>query len=82
MTAAETQVLLDSIIAEINTAADFIGTLDPELIPIVLIGKAIDKQIPGLAATIQNWVEGNPPTDAEKADTASKLAVLGDPNNP
>lgn len=82
MTAQETEQLLTNIIAGLDTASMFAGVIDPKLIPLIAIGQAVDKQIPGLAAAVQNWIEGNNPTDAEKADTAAKLAVLGDPNNP
>lgn len=82
MTPAQTEQLLNNIVAGLDVAEGFIGTLDPALIPLIAIGKAVEKVIPGLAASVQSWIEGNPPTDAEKADLAKKLAVLGDPKNP
>lgn len=82
MTPAELQTLLTTIKNGLNSAADFAGTLDPALIPIIAIGKAVDSQIPGLVATVDAWIQGNPPTDQEIADNAAKLAVLGNPNLP
>jgi len=82
MTPAELKTLLDNIVTEVNGAADFVGAIDPELIPFIAIGKAIDKQIPGLAGTVDNWIQGNPPTDEDKAALAQQLSVLGDPNLP
>ena len=82
MTAQETEILLNQIIADLNIAADFIGTLDPALIPLIIIGKAVDKLIPGVAAQIQTWIEGNPPTQQELEDFKAKLATLGNPDLP
>lgn len=82
MTPEETKSLLDNIVAELNQAADFAGALDPAIIPFIVIGKAVSKQIPGLVSSVQNWVEGNPPTEAEKKELLAKLAVLGNPDLP
>lgn len=82
MTAQEIEQLTNEIIAGLESGADMASVLAPQIIPFVLIGKAIDKVIPGLAGMITRWVDGNPPTDEEKADLQAKLAVLGDPNNP
>ena len=82
MTPSELQTLLDNIVTEVNTAADFAGTLDPAIIPFIVIGKAIDKQIPGLVANIDRWIQGNPPTQADKDALKEQLAVLGNPNLP
>ena len=82
MTPSELQTLLDNIVAEVNTAADFAGTLDPAIIPFIVIGKAIDRQIPGLVANIDRWIQGNPPTQADKDALKEQLSVLGNPNLP
>lgn len=82
MTPSELQTLLDGIVSEVNNAADFVGTLDPALIPFIAIGKGVDRMIPGLAATVDKWIQGNPPTDQEKADLAAQLKVLGNPDLP
>ncbi len=80
MTAQQLQQLLDNIIAGVNDAADYAGIIDPELIPFIVIGEAIDKLVPGIAAHVAAWAAGNPPTVDEKADFVAKLAVLGNPN--
>ena len=82
MTPDEIKTLLDGIITEVNGAADFLGTLDPAIIPFLVIGKAIDKQIPGLVATVDRWIQGNAPTAQEKADMIQQLSVLGNPDLP
>jgi hypothetical protein len=82
MTPAELKTLLDNIVTEVNGAADFAGALDPAIIPFIAIGKAVDKLIPGLAESVDNWIQGNPPTDAEKAELAQQLSVLGNPDLP
>lgn len=82
MTPDQLKTLLENIVTEANNAASFAGALDPALMPFIAIGKAVDQVVPGLVAGIDAWIQGNPPTDAEKADVAAKLAVLGDPNAP
>jgi len=80
MTQQELQDLLNTIVTDLNTAATFAGVIDPALVPFIQIGKAVDKAIPGLAASVAGWIGGQAPTDAEKADFAAKLAALGNPD--
>ena len=82
MTADDLKTLLSNIDAELNGVADFAGALDPALLPFIAIGKAVARQVPGLVAGVAEWVAGNPPTDQDKADLASKLSILSDPNAP
>ena len=82
MTSAELKTLLSNIDAELNGVADLAGVIDPALLPFIAIGKAVGKQVPGLVAGVDNWIQGNPPTQEEKDDLASKLNVLSDPNAP
>lgn len=82
MTAEELKTLLDNIVTEVNGVADFAGVLDPQLLPFIAIGKAVDKQIPGLVASVDNWIQGNLPTADEKANLLAQLAVLGNPDLP
>lgn len=82
MNAAETKQLLENIVGGLNTTLTIAAGVDPALLPFIAIGKALDTQIPGLAADVQNWIEGNPPTEEELAENARKRAVLSDPNLP
>jgi len=82
MTPEELKTLVESIIAEVNNAATLVGALDPALIPFVAIGKAIDKQIPGLVEMVDEWIQGNPPTEADKTELLRQLSVLGNPDLP
>lgn len=82
MTATETQNLLTNIITAVNELGAVGQALAPQYAAFIAVGMAMDKQLPGLVAGVQNWIEGNPPTDAEKADLAAKLAVLGNPDLP
>jgi len=90
MTPDQLQQTLDNIVTEVNTVADTsIGILtgvNPEFgasaAAFLVIGKAVDKLIPGIAASVDTWIQGNPPTAAEKSDFAMKLAVLGDKSRP
>ena len=74
--------LLATIVADLNMAADFVGVIDPALIPFIAIGKAMDELVPGMAASVQAWIAGNAPTPEELADFVAKLSVLNDPNAP
>ena len=82
MTSTEIKTLLDTVVTDLNSAADFAGIIDPALVPFIAIGKAVDKMIPGLASGVAGWIEGNAPTDQEKAEKAAQLTVLGNPNLP
>lgn len=82
MTPQEVEQLAAEIVAGLESGADMASVLAPQIIPFVLIGKAVDKVVPGLAGMITRWVDGNPPTPEELEDFKKKLAVLGDPNNP
>ena len=82
MSPADLKSLLGTIVAELNSVADYGGIVDPALIPLIAIGKAVDKEIPGLVAGVAGWISGNPPTPEELADFQSKLGTLGDPNLP
>lgn len=82
MNATEVTDLVNTVVTDLNAAADYAGIVDPDLIPFIQLGKAVDKMLPGIAGHVASWIEGNPPTEAEKADLAAKLGVLGDPNQP
>ncbi len=82
MTPEDLQTLLDNVVAEVNNVADFGGIIDPALLPIIAIGKAVDKQLPGLVATVDKWIQGNPPTLQDRIDLKQQLSVLGNPDLP
>lgn len=82
MSPEQVEALTKNIIDQVNGAADLVGVIDPALIPLIAIGKAVDKLVPGIAGTVANWIAGNPPTAEERADFKAKLAVLSDPNLP
>ena len=82
MTPAETKNLLTNIVNDINSVGGVASMLVPQYAAFVAIGIAMDKQIPGLVSSIQEWIEGSPPSDEELMDHAAKLAVLSDPAGP
>lgn len=82
MSPADLKSLLSNVVAELNGVADFAGAIDPAILPFIAIGKAVAKQVPGLVEGVDNWIQGNPPTDADIADLHSKLSLLSDPNAP
>jgi hypothetical protein len=82
MTSDELHDLLANIIAGLEAGADLASAIAPQLIPFIIIGKAVDKMVPDLAAQVQRWIDGNPPTQQELDEFQSKLAVLSDPDAP
>lgn len=82
MTPDQIEQLTKEIVAGLDTGADMASVLAPEIIPFVLIGKALDKTIPGLAGDVARWLQGNAPTPEEKQALKAKLAVLGNPDLP
>lgn len=82
MTPEEIEDLVEQIVLNVQLGVEMGAILAPEIIPFVLLGKALDNTIPGLAGIVTRWVEGNPPTAEEKADLKKKLSVLSDPEAP
>lgn len=78
MTPDQIKDLLTTIVSDVNMAADFAGILDPELIPFIAIGKAVDKVVPGIASSVASMIQGTPPTQDQIAQNAQELAMLGD----
>jgi hypothetical protein len=78
MTPDQIKELLTNIVNDVNVAADYAGIIDPALVPLIAIGKAVDKIIPGLAANVAGMLQGAPISQAELDEKAAELAVLGD----
>jgi hypothetical protein len=82
MTSQELQSLLTTIVTNLDAAGSIAEGLDPAIAPYVELGKVVDTAIPGLAATVDNWISGAAPTPAEIATQAAELAILQNPNLP
>jgi hypothetical protein len=76
MNADQVKQLTQDIVSGLETVEDIAAGIDPALKPFVIIGKAIENQAPGIAATITAWIQGNPPTDADKASLNDQLKAL------
>lgn len=79
MTQSQLTSLLQDIVSGVGVA-DFAAGIDPALKVPVVVGKAILSQVPGLEATIANWIEGSAPTQEQQDTAAAQLAVLSNPN--
>ena len=82
MTADEVKNTVQSIVDDLDAVSTLAAGLDPALVPFLAIGRAVEKQLPGLAAAVTNWIQGNKPTPDEVQTLLQELAVLGDPNAP
>lgn len=82
MTPEELKQTVENVVVELGTVADIAAGVDPALVPFIAIGKAVSKQIPGLVEAVDSWLQGNAPTDAEKADLIQKISVLENPDLP
>lgn len=82
MNPEQIETLSEEIISALEAGATIASVAVPEIAPLLVIGKAVDKLIPGLAANIAKWTAGTPPTEEEKLELKKKLAILADPNNP
>ncbi len=78
----ELKKIIENAEVEIESVADFASALAPQLVPFVIIGKAVGKLMPDLVSSVDAWLMGNPPTQQEKDDLASKISALSDPNLP
>lgn len=78
---------LAAVKAQVEASADLVGNLigavDPQLIPLIVIGKAAAPMVPDLINDVENWISaiknGNDPTDADNAALAAKIAALQHP---
>ena len=82
MNADEVKTTVETIVADLEAVSSIAAGVDPALIPFIAIGRAVAKQLPGLAAAVTSWIEGNPPSDAEKQALLDQIKMLGDPNLP
>lgn len=83
MNAADIAKLTQDVVTYAGEAADFVGVIDPALLPYIAIGKAVAEQIPGIEAHVSEWITGSSsgtdPSPQSVADFQAKLAVLKDP---
>lgn len=67
------------ILAAVNSAATMAGIIDPELMPFIILGKAVAAGLPELLNDVQALIDGTEPTDADNAALAVKIVALGNP---
>lgn len=82
MTPEQIEQLAKEIVDGLSGVANMIGLLDPQLIPLIIIGQAVSKIAPEIAKAVARWIEGNPPTPEELDEFKKKLAALSDPDAP
>ena len=79
-----TQPQLDAINAEVlaglQGAATVAGTVDPAILPAVLLGNAIAKLEPTLFDGVVNLIKGNEPTAADEAALDAAATQLQTPS--
>jgi len=78
MTSDQIKELLTTIVNDVNTAADYAGIFDPGFIPFIKIGEAVDKLVPGIAASVAKLIQGTPPSQTDLDEKAQELSVLSD----
>ncbi len=82
MTPEELKTFLQNIVTEAGAVADIAAGVDPALRPFIAIGKAVASQIPGLVASVDSWIQGNPPSQTELDQLQADLKFLGNPDLP
>ena len=69
--------------AEVSASVDFagalVGVIAPELIPLVVLGKALAKQFPEVYRDVEDLIRGEEPDEAAEAELAEKISRLGRP---
>lgn len=79
MTPDQEAALKASITTAVTTAGTLVDSIDPALLPFVVLGQAIAAQVPSLVEDVQNLLAGSAPTDAAVTALAQKIAALGNP---
>lgn len=82
MTSNEVTSIVNTIVKDLEAVGTLAAGVDPALVPFIAIGKAVADQLPGLTGTVTNWLQGNPPQDADVQTLLQQLGVLGDPKAP
>lgn len=67
ITISSAQLTAQNIVEAANSVGTIVGTVDPVLLPYVVLAQALDSQIPGLVGAIQAMISGNAPTDSQVA---------------
>lgn len=62
-------------------AAGVAGIIDPEIIPLIILGKALSVAVPSLVDDVEKLLAQTEPTDADNAALAAKIAKLADPGS-
>lgn len=77
------QAKVDAAMAEINavvqTGSTIAATVDPALLPYVLIGKAVGAVAPSLVDDAVSLINNGSPTAADNTALATKIASLQNP---
>lgn len=77
------QTQIDAIKAEITavvgTGSTIAASVAPEYLPLILLGKAVALQVPGLFEDVVNLVQSKAPTDADTQALAVSISQLSHP---
>lgn len=82
MTPAELRAKVQSVIDALELGEGIAAGVFAPLAPYLVLAKVVENEIPGAVEAVANWIEGNPPTDAEIQDMTDKLNILRDPDQP
>lgn len=80
-----TQDKIDAIKAEItavvNTGSTIASTIAPEYKPLIILGRAVALQVPGLFEDVVKLIQKEQPTDADAQALAERIAQLSHPES-
>ena len=79
MTQEQLATLETEIQAALNLTASTAGVLDPQILPFIILGKAVAAAAPGLITSVQNLASGTAPTPASVSALAVDIAALASP---
>ena len=69
------------ILSAVNAAGTMAGIIDPELLPFIVLGRAVAAGLPGLLYDVEALIDGTEPSDADNAALAVKIVALGNPSS-
>jgi hypothetical protein len=80
MTTEDVNKLIDEILEDVDNATTINETpgVDPKLVPMIIIGRAAEDMLPGLAEAVTKWIEGNMPTEEERNELVQQMLSDGE----
>ena len=63
----------------VNSVGSIVGTVDPPLLPYIVIGQAVASTVPDLVSVVQSMIQGGTVTAAQQSALEVQIKGLANP---